>query len=222
MAQRAQTKVISLPAKNGERRRFVLACFVLAATVFILSSCASSERVLRIDSAAAPVFLGDGNQCNEPNNFTRNSVVRVATDEGSDGSGVVVADGRVLTAAHVVEDSDAILVYINEEFRQARRLATDMEHDLALLSVDTGALNPLRLAETGLRIREPVWAIGFPLALDQRTTEGYLRTDTGKKLYTSARIDAGNSGGGLIRCMDGEHQLAGIVSSYGAYWHEGE
>jgi hypothetical protein len=62
-----------------------------------------------------------------------------------------------------------------------------------------------------------VWAIGFPLALDMAVTQGRFQRVANGKLYTSAWITAGVSGGGLMRCHHGAYELAGIMRDYVAF-----
>ena len=43
-----------------------------------------------------------------------------------------------------------------------------------------------------------------------------LENDDGMTLHTTAEIDSGDSGGGLIACQQGRHVLAGMLRGYGA------
>lgn len=186
-----------------------------------LSACAGqmAATAKQATGAVGPVAnFGVDPSCDQPDVETLAAVIRVATDAGADGSGVVVSHNLVLTAAHVLEDSLYPMVYINQTYRHAALLATDPNADLALLSVDTGELSPMRLSESLLDDAEPVWAVGFPLALGQATTRGEFQSNNNGRLFTSAPIKAGNSGGGLMRCWDGHYELAGMVRGYGAYW----
>lgn len=160
--------------------------------------------------------------CQSPDDRILSSIVRVATGDGADASGVVVAGNRVLTAAHVVDDTNLALVHVDNGYRKAEVIALDPSLDLALLAVDTGKLQPLRLTSLDLYDYERVWAVGFPLALDQVTTRGFFRSESDGRLFTSAPIDAGASGGGLMRCREGVFELAGVIRGYGGYWSGGE
>lgn len=155
--------------------------------------------------------------CAWPDGQTRSSVVQVSTPDGDTASGVVVGKDRVLTVAHVFDDEGTAMVEIAGSAQVAVVLGINPTDDLALLAVPTRELAPLPVSSVGLRRAEPVWAIGFPLAAAQDTTPGYFQRHHRGKLYTSAPIDSGESGGGLVRCAQGEYELAGIVWGFVAY-----
>ena len=156
-------------------------------------------------------------QCGLPGSETLTSIVRIATDDGSNASGVVVDQDRVLTVAHAVGDGSTAMVKYREKSYKADVIATDTKTDLALLAVETGDLEPVRLSTTQLKVFEQVWAVGFPLALEQKMTLGLFQNDHEGRLYTSTHINSGSSGGGLIRCRGGIYELAGVVHGYVAY-----
>jgi S1-C subfamily serine protease len=145
------------------------------------------------------------------------SIVRVETADGVSASGVVIGTNRVVTAAHAVDNAEFAFVRIERSVRQATILAMDEQADLALLAVDTGGLTPVRLSERHLDEEEPVWAVGFPRAREQQTTAGRFRRQQDGRLHTSAFIDSGDSGGGLLRCSGGAYELAGVVHGFVAY-----
>ena len=192
---------------------------VLVLLGLALTGCATTPTEPERDRARSPL---EPEMCIDPDETLLASVVRVATGDGGDASGVVIAHNHVLTAAHVVVGAQQALVMVDGGYREAHVLAIDEPADLALLSVRTSALQPLRLAQTGLSAYEPVWAIGFPLALEQKTTRGLFNSISNGRLYASAPIQAGNSGGGLLRCAQGRFELAGIIRGYGAQWLGGK
>ncbi len=155
-------------------------------------------------------------RCNNPGFETLDAIVRVANTStgGGDGSGVVIAPNVVLTAAHVLEDSSVGMVYIGNHYKFATILGRDPYSDLALLMVGTENLEPIQISDRGLAVNESVWAVGFPLALDQTTTTGEFFRYRNGGLLTSAGIDAGSSGGGLLHCERGQFKLAGMIRSY--------
>lgn len=53
------------------------------------------------------------------------------------------------------------------------------------------------------------------------TSEGILQDFREGALYTSASIDSGQSGGGLLSCNDGAWEMLGMLRGYGAYLQGG-
>lgn len=163
-------------------------------------------------------------RCNAPGFDTLDAIVRVANGStgGGDGSGVVIAPNVVLTAAHVLEDASVGMVYIGSNYKRATILGLDPHTDLALLMVGTENLEPIQISDRGLATNESVWAVGYPLALDQTTTRGEFFHYRNGGLLTSAGIDAGSSGGGLLHCEHGKFKLAGMIRSYLARVSQGQ
>lgn len=153
-------------------------------------------------------------QCQLPDQKVRSSVVRIAALDGSTASGVIIGKNRVLTVAHAVEDATSAMVEVNGKFEVATVLGADTDNDLALLSVSTGDLVAMSVSRTSLRESEAVWAIGYPLALEQKMSLGLYQNMFNGRLYTSAHINSGTSGGGLLRCQAGHYELAGVVHGY--------
>ncbi len=153
-------------------------------------------------------------QCQLPDQKVRSSVVRIAALDGSTASGVIIGKNRVLTVAHAVEGAASAMVEVGGQFQVATVLGTDADNDLALLLVNTGELLPMPVSRTLLRESEAVWAIGYPLALEQKMSLGLYQNMFNGRLYTSAHINSGTSGGGLLRCQAGAYELAGVVHGY--------
>ena len=136
------------------------------------------------------------------------------------GSGVVVAQGIVLTNNHVVEGADEITVTTADKHEYtAKTVGTDPKSDLAVLRVegDRSALTPIAWGRSSaLRLGDTVLAIGNPFGVGQTVTMGIVsavgRADLGIVDYedfiqTDAAINPGNSGGALVN-LRGE--LVGI------------
>lgn len=181
-----------------------------------LAACATPGPEPQIISIPAVAHVPE---CLQPGLDTRASVVRIATNVGAHGSGVVIGHDRVLTAAHVVVDATATRVALTEpgDYRPARVLGIDAMTDLALIETDTGDVPALPITHRPLTLYEDVWAIGFPLALDMAVSQGRYQHAANGKLYTSAWITSGVSGGGLVRCNHGGYELAGIMRDYVAF-----
>lgn len=153
--------------------------------------------------------------CPAPEYETMSAVVRVVGD-GVEGSGVVVAKNRILTAAHVVDGLDQINIIHKSAKRQATLVSTMPERDLALLIADTSNQKPIRMRAHWLRPDSEVWAIGFPLGGPQVAAGGQIEAYESGDVQTNASVNHGQSGGGLVACEDGQHILAGMIRAYGA------
>lgn len=146
-------------------------------------------------------------------------------DGGGVGTGFLVRNDLIVTAAHVVTDQADISVSIGTEIVSAEVLGVDEPADLALLRISrpvdghvfTFVAEPPDLGEE-------VAALGFPLDADLTFTAGRVsglnrqqtidtRTVT-NLVQTDAAINPGNSGGPLLT-LKGE--VAGVVSSKRAW-----
>lgn len=166
--------------------------------------------------AAAPELTA-APECVWPDDKTLEAILPVATDHGSHASGVVFASNRVLTAAHAIEGAEQYFVRVQGGFRSASLLLIDHANDLAVLSVDTQNIKPMPLAAALPSQSQMVWAVGFPKAQGKTTSSGVFQRNRAGALHTSAPIDSGQSGGGLLSCEQGSYQLLGMLRGYGAY-----
>ena len=141
------------------------------------------------------------------------------------GSGVLVsADGKVMTASHVVQTADSVEVLFSDGQRSPAKVVSSLARaDVALLQLEkppTG-IAPARLGNSDqAHVGDPVFVVGAPYALYHSLTSGHLSARRTMKdnlsggvpislLQTDAAINSGNSGGPLFN-MDG--QVIGIVS----------
>ena len=150
------------------------------------------------------------------------AVIPVAATDGSYASGVIVSRDRVLTAAHAISPEAEVFVGIHASFRPARVLYRDTDNDLAILAVNTEDITPLQISPDEPHILQQVWAVGFPRAQAKTTSVGVLQKKIRGALHSSAPIDSGQSGGGLLLCQNGSYVLAGMLRGYGAYLEGGE
>jgi serine protease Do len=58
---------------------------------------------------------------------------------GRGGSGIVIADGQVLTNAHNLRGDEVVVTFADGHRAEGRPLGVDVEGDLAVVAVDTGA-----------------------------------------------------------------------------------
>jgi serine protease Do len=140
------------------------------------------------------------------------------------GSGVLVsADGKVLTAAHVVQVADRVAVeFADGTTVPARVVSSQPRADVALLQlqrVPPGAVVAKLADSDSLQVGDNVFIIGAPYGLSHTLTVGHvsgrhvMRGTVGgvavEVLQTDAAVNMGNSGGPMFN-MDGA--VVGIVS----------
>jgi serine protease Do len=135
-------------------------------------------------------------------------------DAQSLGSGFVISqDGIILTAAHVVDGADKVIVRLSDrrEF-EAKVVGADKRSDVAVLKIDTTGLPVVKIGSTeDLEVGEWVLAIGSPFGFEHSATAGIVsakRRNLPSENYvpfiqTDVAINPGNSGGPLID-LDGE------------------
>ena len=142
------------------------------------------------------------------------------------GSGVLISsDGKILTAAHLVEAADATLVEFSDgELIPARVLGAVHNADVALLQLSHPPANVV-VAPLGdsdkMDVGDEVFVVGAPYGLSYTLTAGHISgrhaadnriSDTVSRefLQTDAAINQGNSGGPMFN-MNGE--VIGIITS---------
>ena len=141
------------------------------------------------------------------------------------GSGVLIsADGKVMTAAHVVHAMDEINVeFLGGEAVKARVVASEPAADLSLLQlarVPADAKSSPLANSDPIQVGDPVIIVGAPYGLSYSLSNGlisarwkpntvYKTMPLAEFFQTTATINTGNSGGPMFS-MKGE--VIGIVS----------
>jgi serine protease Do len=154
----------------------------------------------------------------------------VTFNKGGLGSGVVVSkDGLVMTAAHVVQVADAVVVkFLDDTVVGAKVVGSAPQADVALLQLNhlPDSLTVAKLGDSDkVNIGDEIFIIGAPYGVDHTLTVGYMsgrrQPETVCKsflpiefLQTDAAINKGNSGGPMFS-MDGK--VIGIVSRFLSY-----
>src|SRR5690242_20113253 len=137
------------------------------------------------------------------------------------GSGVVIGDGRVLTAAHVLRADELTVTFAGGRTADGRVAGADPDLDVAVVATDTGdapaiAWEPEAAAE--LIAGSPVLALANPGGHGLRTTFGLVsatgrsfRGPRGRRIPGSiehtAPLPRGSSGGPLV---DPDGRLLGL------------
>jgi len=141
------------------------------------------------------------------------------------GSGVLVStDGKVVTAAHVVQTADQVDVeFIGGAVVKARVVASDPAADVAMLQLERVPphIAPVRLGDSDkVEVGDQAFIVGTPLGISHTLTVGHVSarrqpnaTYSGlvatELFQTDAAINRGNSGGPMFD-MNGE--VIGIVT----------
>ena len=141
------------------------------------------------------------------------------------GSGVLISnDGKVLTAAHVVQTADVARVeFPDGQEIIARVIGSDVQSDLALLQLKEmpKGVAPVTLGDSDkVEVGDQIFVIGAPYGISQTLSVGHLsgrhrlnsnnQSTSVEFLQTDAAINTGNSGGPMF---DMQGNLIGIVSS---------
>jgi S1-C subfamily serine protease len=142
------------------------------------------------------------------------------------GSGVLISnDGKVLTAAHVVQTADAALVeFADGQDSIARVIASDVRSDVALLQLQQlpKGISPAPLGDSDkVEVGDQIFVIGAPYGISQTLTAGHVsgRRQVDKDgeaqpylefLQTDAAVNGGNSGSPIF---DMNGQVVGIVTT---------
>jgi S1-C subfamily serine protease len=141
------------------------------------------------------------------------------------GAGVIVsADGKVVTAAHVVKGTDTISIEVlGDDPVPARVLLFEQKADLALLQVAGLSRDAMvaRLADSDrLRTGQQIFVVGAPYGLHHSLSVGVISArwalntvnadfPLAEFLQTDAAINTGNSGGPMFNAAG---EVVGIVS----------
>lgn len=139
------------------------------------------------------------------------------------GSGFLVADDLVMTAAHVVHGVDELqAVFVDGHSINAKVISSDVHADLSLVKLDEKHphYHPLKLADSStVNIGDTVFVIGAPFDVSYTLTQGIIsgkhekgfEEDFYKSEFfqTDAALNPGNSGGPLFN-MQGE--VIGVAS----------
>jgi len=169
----------------------------------------------------------------------KGSVVVIATEQrevagagavglvstGGLGSGVLISDdGKILTAAHVVQTAEKILVeFLSGETIAARVIASEPAADVSLLQLERrpAVAQVARLGDSDrVNVGDQVFVVGAPLGISHSLTVGHIsarRVDAEvfggmvptEMFQTDAAINEGNSGGPMFN-LKGE--VIGVVS----------
>ena len=204
----------------------IFACGILALSVLggceTATSTGSSQSFSQVDKSRNVLSFADTLDSVLP------SIVRIGTvkknAEGKFGlsgigSGAVIdaEKGYVITNAHVVAGSDGVLINMPDgRTVEARLVGVDTPTDIAVLQAEDLRVSAVKTANSdNLRVGDVVFAVGYPLGLEQSLSLGVIsglgRSNSTESLQdfiqTDAAINSGNSGGPLL---DSQGRLVGV------------
>ncbi len=153
---------------------------------------------------------------------------RGAIDVGVGSGTIISADGRILTAAHVVQVAERVGVELADgRMYPATVLGSSVRADVALIKIDDPppGLVPARLGNSdSVRVGDEVAIIGAPWGFSHSLSVGHVSrlpkpdgTTSGvpiSLIQTDAAINHGNSGGPMF---DLEGRVVGVVSHIMTY-----
>jgi S1-C subfamily serine protease len=188
--------------------------FVILNCLLLLASCAAPTRTFE---PVPSTWNRSGYE------IASSSVVALVVEnrEGDAfGAGIIYDDkGHVLTAHHVIEDAQRILLLVGGGYTiSAEVIASDPIADFAILKADTmisDRMKPAVFAQADPTPGESVWNLGNPFGTSRYGGEPsvghgvvsavhrtYLNDETGRLYLDSIQHDAptnpGNSGGGVF------------------------
>ncbi|WIG17449.1 S1C family serine protease [Kocuria rosea] len=147
---------------------------------------------------------------------------------GGSGSGFLVGEDLIATAAHVVAGASSLTVEPAGRVSEAEVIGYSEEADLALLRIpEPVAGHVFSWSAEPLRIGQEVSALGYPRSAGFTSVQGSISSlnpqaeglnDTARYVQTDAAVNPGNSGGPLVT-VDGE--VAGVVQSKWDYTPDG-
>lgn len=143
------------------------------------------------------------------------STVLILDSLNGQGSGVVIAKGRILTAHHIIADEPKFAIYRNQRL-PTTVLKDSKEMDLALLEADVDCPCANIYYSTPVTDGQAV-VIGYPIFTYigiKMANPGSVQGINGSQLYVTASVIPGMSGGGVFVPNGDRWDLIGIVSGF--------
>ena len=210
-----------LECKMGNPRYFKRVCWlVIAGTVAFCCSVGKSQDFSDLFESVKPsvvVILTTSSASSSPGTVASSKPTGL-------GSGVLIEDNKVLTAAHVIQSAESVKVRFHDgQEVLAKVLSSSQQADVALLRLSRtppGSRPAVLGNSDDTKIGEQIIVVGAPYGLAYTLTTGHIsnRIDPGEVgsgfsatefFQTDAAINRGNSGGPMFN-MKGE--VIGVVS----------
>jgi serine protease Do len=193
--------------------------FALALFTAFISNAQSLTELYKKTNPAVVVILTEQKELISSGKNTK------TVSSGGLGSGFLVSDNQVITAAHVVKVAEKVNVqFVDGETIPAKVISAYSTADVALLELiwPRKDATTLTLADSDqVEVGDQVFVVGAPYGLGHSLSSGYvsgkidLKKDknpftNSEYIQTDAAINTGNSGGPMFN-MQGE--VIGVVSN---------
>ncbi|MDO8429218.1 MAG: trypsin-like peptidase domain-containing protein [Candidatus Daviesbacteria bacterium] len=198
------------PFTNSLVFKFLL--ILLGGLIVYLFNNQDQIRNFATTSTFNPQLPTNNNNCNEANVIqnTKDSVVRVSTDQGEGSGFAIKAEGYILTNYHVVKDSESPRIIFSDKTQVIGKVFNwDEKTDLAVIKVDRNNLKALPFGDSDkLTQGQTLIGIGFPLGQglpgEATVTKGaysakrYVEETGVEYIQIDANLNPGNSGSPVI------------------------
>ena len=205
--------------------RHIFYILLIAALVLSLSAPGHARELRELYRAAAPaIVLIKTMQTDMVQNSRADDQPWFMTSGGLGSGTLISAEGRVLTAAHVVQSADTVAAVFQDGTQVPARVITSAPFaDVAIIQLESVPKNitPLKLGNSDeMEPGDEVFVIGAPYGMSHSLTAGHISARHKPKgllgnlqsvelLQTDAAVNMGNSGAPLLN-MKGE--IVGVVS----------
>jgi S1-C subfamily serine protease len=156
--------------------------------------------------------------------YSRPILVTLTLDERTsamvgNGSGIAIAEGYLLSVAHVVEKppNHKLVTSVGTKAVELRVVKVDPKTDLALLA-SPDIKCPCATLTSDVVQDEDAWTVGFPkygTFQTQFVTTGLIQNYVHGSIIATPNAAPGSSGGGLFVKRDKQYLLGGIVKAIG-------
>lgn len=194
----------------------------LIIVLFFLSFSAKAQDLTKLYEKVNPAVVVI---LTEQKELVNNGQTTKTVTAGGLGSGFMISDNQIITAAHVVQVAEKVNIqFLDGEIIPAKVISSFNNADIALLELIWPRKNAIivKLGDSNqAKIGSKVFVVGAPFGLGHSLSSGYVSGiikenkdnnpfTISEYIQTDAAINTGNSGGPMFN-MQGE--VIGIVSN---------